>query len=359
MWLCSSVCRIDVIATPARQVVLVGRDHADQRLVVGADVVAGARRQVGQPGRIVLHREQERDRAEDAAGEHDLVGGERLAGAAERRPGLDHVAAARARPDRGDLGLGPDLGALALGEVEVVPVERVLGADPAPGHARATVGAADPAGAGAAEVRVRDPDTGLAEEDPDLGRVVVLGAADVARDLGEDLVAAGLERVGLGAQHPLRGPVVRRQLGLPVGEVAPRRRPEEAVGRDRQGVGVDQRAAADPDAVQDRDVLEERHLEEAAQAGARHPHPAAHVPVALRKVLEPEPAALLEDEDPVALLGQPERRDRAAEARPDHDDVGVLHAPARLRRGCRAAGPGSGSPRAWPRTRRSGGRARS
>ena len=56
-----------------------------------------------------------------------------------------------------------------------------------------------------------------------------------------------------------------------------------------------------------------------AQPELRRPQVAAQVPVGLREVLVREAPALLEHRDAVALLGQPQRRHAAAEARPDDD----------------------------------------
>src|SRR5205814_1642863 len=103
-----------------------------------------------------------------------------------------------------------------------------------------------------------------------------------------------------GAEHALRGRVVRRELRLPLREVTPRPRLEEVALRRREGVRVDERAAADAHPVKHGDVLEERHLEDAAEPGLRHPVPAPEVPVGLRKILWPEAPTFLEDENSVA-----------------------------------------------------------
>ena len=82
-------------------------------------------------------------------------------------------------------------------------------------------------------------------------------------------------------------------------------------------------------------MLEEGHLEEAVQPDLRHPHPAAQIPVGLREVGRVEALALFDHEHAVALLGQPERRDRATEPGADDDDVLMVHGPRVLARGRR------------------------
>ncbi len=147
--------------------------------------------------------------------------------------------------------------------------------------------------------------------------------AEVPPDVAQDLVRRRRERHARRAEHPLRGRVVGLELRLPVGERRPGRRREERVARHRQRVRVDERAAAHADARERRDVPQERHLEEAAEADAGEPQPLREVPVGLREVLGGEARPLLEHEDALALLREAQRRDAPAEAGADDREVRV------------------------------------
>ncbi len=108
MWLCSSVWRIDVIATLGREFVVIRRDDADERFAVRADEVAEATRKLRQPRRIFAHLEEQRHRPHHAAGEDDLVGVEIALrpDAAERVFRFDDVAATASWAHGEDLRLG-------------------------------------------------------------------------------------------------------------------------------------------------------------------------------------------------------------------------------------------------------------
>ncbi len=68
---------------PLREVHIgVGNDHARQGFAVGAHLIADTRREVRQPLRILLHREQEGDGAHYSPREYDFVGREHLVVAA-------------------------------------------------------------------------------------------------------------------------------------------------------------------------------------------------------------------------------------------------------------------------------------
>ena len=125
---------------------------------------------------------------------------------------------------------------------------------------------------------------------------------------------------------------MRRELGLPVGQLAPLRILEEALRRPVQRVGVDEAAAADARAGQDRDVAcigEIRRIPCSPSRGIHRYLRRSHV-VRRELVVGEAPARLLHAHR-VALLGQPQRRDAAAEARADDDPVPVevaVHAQA-------------------------------
>ena len=188
------------------------------RLGVGPHHLAEARGQVGQPLRVVLHLEQEVERPENAAGADDPVGREHVAGplSAEAGRRLDGVAAERAiaRPYRGRLGLGEELHPASFGEVEVVPVERVLRPHATARHAGAAERAPGSLRAGSVEVRVGDRLAGSAEEDRHVGRAEVLLAPHLDGDIAQDLVPRHQPRVRRGAEHVLGGHVVRGELSL-------------------------------------------------------------------------------------------------------------------------------------------------
>ena len=221
------------------------------------------------------------------------------------------------RADLGDGALGEDLHAGALGEVEVVLGQRVLGVVAAADHAGAAADAARARRALAAEVGVGDGLARLAEEDADAGRRVGVLDAQLAGDLAQHAVGGALALVARDAEHLLGGLVVRGERGLPVLELRPLRVAVEgrALGRAVERVGVAEAAAADAAAGHDEDVLEQRHAEDALEAEPRQPVVAAGVPGRLGEVLVAVAAAGLEHRDAVALLGEAQRADAAAEAR--------------------------------------------
>jgi hypothetical protein len=237
------------------------------------------------------------------------------------------------RADLGDGALGQDLHAGALGEVEVVLRQRVLGVVAAADHAGAAADAAGARRAVAAEVGVGHGPAGLAEEHADAGRRVGLRHAPLLGELAQQRVGGPLALVLGDAEHLLGGLVVGRERRRPVLELAPLRIAVEggALGGPVERVGVAEAATADAAAGDDEDVLEERHAEDPAEAEARQPVVAARVPGRLCEVLVAVAAARLEDGDLVALLGESERADAAAEARADDDPVVVV-----LRHGARS-----------------------
>ena len=96
---------------------------------------------------------------------------------------------------------------------------------------------------------------------------------------------------------------------------------EEGILGDGQGIGVDQGAAAHAHARQGRHMGQEGHLEDAPAAHLRRPEEALEVPVGLGEVARAQAAPLLQDQDLVALLCEPQGADAAAETRADDDVV--------------------------------------
>ena len=311
-----------------RKVLVLVAHDAHQDLGVRPHEVAEAFRQVREAVRALLQPQEELDRPEDPAREDDVLRGhpralpqerERLAPAADRQL----VAAVRKRLHPRDLGVGLDARALLLGEPEVVLVERVLRVVAAADHAAAAGRAARARGPLAAEVRVRHGHAGLPEVHGHVRGLPLVDEPEIASHGAQDLVRRGRERHPRRPEHPLRRGVVRRQLGLPVREGRPARRREEGIPRHRQRVRVDEGAAADADARECRDVLQERHLEEAAESHSRQPQPLREVPVRLREVLRGEARALLEHDDALALLGEAQGRHAPSEAGADDREVRV------------------------------------
>ena len=257
------------------------------------------------------------------------------------------------RADLGHLALGLDLDPELLGEPEVVLHQRVLGAVAAADHAAAAAHAAGAAGPLAAEEGVGDLDPRLVEEDPDLGVGEGLADADLLAVFLQQLVGRADAFVLDHAEHPLCRVVVGRELPLPVAQLVPLRVFEEGRAGPVERVGVAEAAAADAAAGDDEDVLEEGHPHHPAEAEARHPEVAARVPqVRLGEVLVAEAAAALQHRDLVALFGEPQGGDAAAEAGPNYQPVVVVsHAAAFLGRLRPRRARAAGSPRSWRRRR--------
>ena len=227
---------------------------------------------------FALHPVQQPLGAERRGGEDDLVGGQHPRGVTPADLGLgvadvDVVPAPLARRDPRDRRQRQHLGAVLLGEVQIVLHQGVLGVVAAAGHALATVAAGVAVGSLTAEVGVRH-DVGRrgprpAEEDADRRRPERLRHAHLRRHLAHHLVGRRVQRVGCDPEHPLGLVVVRRQLGAPVGDVAPGRVVVEGGQRLVERVGVDQRPAADSGSRQDHAVLEEVDALDAVAADLR------------------------------------------------------------------------------------------
>ncbi len=316
--------------------------RAHQRLGVGTGQRAEPAGDVREPP-AVLHTVQQALRAVGAGRDDHAPGRERTALAlllVVGRQRADGEATAGVLGERDDGGHRVDDGSRPLGEVEVVLVEGVLGAVAAARHALTALGTRLAGGARATEVRVRDLFSGrrlrgfgslladgvpaVPEEDPD--RRHVEGVADAHGLRGRLQMHIGRRHRGVEpyAQHPLGLVVVRLQLLLPVRDVLPLRVVEERLGRYVEGVGVVQRTAADPGTRQDHDIPQQVDALDAVEAEGGGPQIALEVPGVLRERLAGEAAAGFEDADAVALLGQPERGDRAAEAGADDEHVVVV-----------------------------------
>jgi hypothetical protein len=210
-------------------------------------------------------------------------------------------------------------------------------------HALAALDAAAALGAGSAEERVVDQLAGLlgavtTEEHPDRGHVEAVPDTHVVGDLAQDPVRGGRRRVEPDAEHPARLVVVRGELVAPVGDVGPLPVAVERVGlRLVERVGVDQRAAADAGTGQDDHVLQDPDPLDPEAAEPRRPEEPPGVPGGGGELVVGEAPAGLDDADPVALLGEPQRGHRPAEPRADDEDVVVVPAA-----GWRLGGPGGG-----------------
>ena len=219
---------------------------------------------------------------------------------------------------------GLDRGAPLFGQVQVVLDQRVLRVVPAAHHAAAAVDTAAPRRTFPAEVRVGHLlalAIGRAEEGPDRRQLPGVRGAELAGDVAQQDIGRPGARIGRDAEHPAGGVVVGTEQGLPVGQVAPGRCGEHLVPRRHQHVGIAQAAAADARAVQHEDVAEGADLQnpEAAERGG--PERLPDVPVGAGKVLVAEALAPLEHMHPVALFGEPKRRDAAAEPGADDDEI--------------------------------------
>ena len=311
--------------------VAAGRDGAQDRLGVGAREVAEAVRQPGQVA-LVLHPVQQLLGAQRGRREDDVLGGQRAGGARGGAACLgelhrDVVPAAVAGADPGDRGQRHHLRAVLLREVEVVLDQGVLGVVAAARHALAAVAAGVAVGASTAEERVGHllvrVSPGAAEEHAHRRGVEGVAHAHVGGDLLHDVVGRGADGVLDDAEHPLGLVVVRRQLVAPVGDVAPLGVVVERRQRLVERVGVDQGPAADARAGHDHRVADRVDALDAVAAQGRGPQVGLDVEGAGGEVGVLEAGTRLDDTDLVALLGQSQRGDRAAEAGSDDQDVVV------------------------------------
>ncbi len=198
-------------------------------------------------------------------------------------------------------------------EIQVVLVEGVLGAVAAADHAAAAEVAPGSIGARTVEIRIRDGDIGMPEVDADIGGFE--GVAETASFGGSHQGVVGFAELGIGdgAEHPSCGGEVLGHDRSPVLEPGPLGIVPHRLGRFEEGVGVDQAAAADPDAVEDERFPEEVEAEDPTAAEPGKPESLSEIPVGLWKIFRFPAFALLDDGDAIALLGEPQRGNRAAE----------------------------------------------
>src|SRR5699024_4739677 len=111
-----------------------------------------------------------------------------------------------------------------------------------------------------------------------------------------------------------------------------------------QRVRVVEGTAADAGAGEDHHVLQQVDPLHAEQPQLRGPQVLVQPPAGLRELLILETAAGLDHADAVALLRQPQRRDRPAEPRTDHEHVVIPNRHVRTPFLARAR-PGGRSPR--------------
>jgi hypothetical protein len=95
------------------------------------------------------------------------------------------------------------------------------------------------------------------------------------------------------------------------------------VRRDEQGVRVHETPTADARTVHHEYVAKQGHLHDAVAAERGLPQKASQIPAGLGEVVRPEALAHLDDDDAIALLGEPERGDGAAESGADHGKVAI------------------------------------
>ena len=238
-------------------------------------------------------------------------------------------AAGRRSRSAGHRGQRADLAPAALGQPQVVLHQRVLRAVPAAGHALAALDAA-----GAARARPRRSTgpvdrrpPGCSPKNTPTGVSVKVWPTPISS-------ATCLHRVvGRGRRRVLASRRASGSPGRSTGASSARQSvmsrhcgsSKNASSRLVERVGVDERAAADAGAGEHRDVRAA-----GGSAGCRSSPAAAPRGTAAGPTTSPansssanrRPAS--STRDPVALLGQPQRGDRAAEAGPDDDDVVVV-----------------------------------
>ena len=189
------------------------------------------------------------------------------------------------RPHVGDRPLRVDPDPEALGEPQIVLHQRVLGPVAAADHALPAADTAGPGRTVPVEIRVGVLNAGLAEIDPHARMAIGLLDAQRGGQLAQQDVAVGVKRHVGDAEHPLRGLVVRVQLGLPVSQLAPPRILKERVAGAVQRVRVAQAAAADTRARRDQNVRERRQPHDPAQPQPRREKVPPRVPRAAREIL--------------------------------------------------------------------------
>ncbi len=158
--------------------------------------------------------------------------------------------AVRLRDESAGLGQGPDVGSGSLGEVQIVVVQGVLGADAAAERAPAAFRAAGPCRAPAVEEGVRHRTPGGAEVDADPGGMDAAGHPECCGHFAQCVVPCRLPGNECGAQYPFRQRVVRGEFLLPVEGRIPGSLAENGPVGPVVDAGVDKGSAADPDTHQ-------------------------------------------------------------------------------------------------------------
>lgn len=205
--------------------------------------------------------------------------------------------------------------------MEVILDERVLGVVAAADHARADVLATRARGTFAAEVGIGNRLAFVTEKDADLGWAKRTALSQLFRDRFQRAVGGPFARIRGHAQHSARRVVMRTKEGLPIGEIAPRRRIEQLIARFQEDVAVPQTAAADAAAVENQHAVEERHFQDAETAQRGQPQILPDDPVATREILVAVALAALQHEHAVALFRQTHRGNAAAESGANHHIV--------------------------------------
>ena len=95
-----------------------------------------------------------------------------------------------------------------------------------------------------------------------------------------------------------------RHHRVPVLEPLPLWVVPDMIGRLEEGIGIDQAAAANADAVEDERLPQQAHSENPTATEIREPEGFADVPVGARKISRSPPFALFEDRDGMAFLSQ-------------------------------------------------------
>ncbi len=117
-------------------------------------------------------------------------------------------------------------------------------------------------------------------EDRNVRAIKRLADPGRVRDPFQQLVRRTEDAIFDDAEHARRGVVVLRHLGFPVAQAGPRAAVPDFVLRPQHGAGVGDGPATDGAAMQDGDVPEIAHAEEAAQGERGLPEPAMQIPTA-------------------------------------------------------------------------------
>ena len=258
------------------------RSHRpDDRLRVGAHVVAESRRKVGKPAVFPKGMEQPR-RPQSPAGKDHVSGSERAGTFVEPGAGSfgrDPIPSPVERLDIDRLMLGVDHGAVLLGQVEIVLVQGVLGVVPAPDHASTAFDTPGPGRAFTAEVGIGFFNPFHAKMHGNRSQGEALGDPEMICNRAKHAVRSGFGRDALHPQHASCLVEVGSKFGLPVGDVAPLRITQGDPVRFVADIAPHQRAAADPGTGQSEGVIEQTQPLNAPHPEFRKPEELAEVPI--------------------------------------------------------------------------------